>query len=344
MKAENSQVLLSGYAKRLTSEALLKSLMVSASIGFGVAFVVAAISWFKAANTLVLCLGILAGAIAIGMPIFYLALFRPTLKGNAKRIDRLGLEERTVTMVELENDDSLLSRLQREDARAHLAMINEKMLKISIPKKMLVSLSVTGALGCTMIVVSVLAALGFIISGADLMAPLMPEEPVEYVYVEYWVEEGGYIVGEEFQEVVLGENATEVMAVPEEGWFFAGWDDGHTRPERAEFGVKQDTILIAIFEQAPPEGDGEGNDNDKSEGDDSNESGDDPGEENNNSQQQPQGAGGKYEAANQAIDGETYYRDVLQQYQDMIDEYLASNEEIPEDVRKIIETYLEIIG
>jgi hypothetical protein len=57
-----------------------------------------------------------------------------------------------------------------------------------------------------------------------------------------------------------------------------------------------------------------------------------------------QGAGGKYEMANQIIDGEIYYREVLQQYQDMIDEYLASGEDIPEDIRKIIETYLEIIG
>ena len=48
--------------------------------------------------------------------------------------------------------------------------------------------------------------------------------------------------------------------------------------------------------------------------------------------------------ANQVIDGETFYREVMQQYQSMIEEYLASGEEVPEEIRKMIETYLEIIG
>ena len=53
---------------------------------------------------------------------------------------------------------------------------------------------------------------------------------------------------------------------------------------------------------------------------------------------------GMLELANQVVDGETYYKDVLPQYSALIDEYLSSGEEIPEEIRKIIETYLEIIG
>lgn len=345
MKAENSEVLLRKYAKRLTAESLLKSFMVSLTIGFCVAFVVAMIYWFKGMNALGLCLGILAGVMIIGTPIFYFAIFRPTLKGNAKRIDLLGLEERTVTMVELDQDDSILSRLQREDACAHLKMINEKMLKIRIPKKLLVSFSVSGIFGCGMIVMSLLAALGLIMSGVELLAPLLPEGPVEYVYIEYWVEEGGYIEGEEFQEVIVGENASEVMAVAEDGWIFVGWDDGNIRPERTEFGVKQDTFRVAMFEPAGEGGDEDGEgDSSEDDGDPEGGDGDEDGDPSDSQDSDPTSAGGKYEAANQVIDGQSYYRDVLQQYADLINEYLSSNEDVPEDIRKIIETYLDIIG
>ncbi len=345
MKAENSQVLLGKYAKRLAAEALLKSLIVSATAGFGVAFVVATVCWFKGTNALWLCLGILAGALILGMPILYFAAFRPTLKGNAKRIDLLGLEERTVTMVELENEDSIMSRLQREDARAHLQMVNEKMLKFRISNKLLVPLYTSGGLGCCMMVVSLLAALGLIMSGADLLGPLLPAEPVQYVYVEYWIDEGGYIEGEEFQEIVLGENTSEVMAVAEEGWYFVGWEDGNVRPERTEFGVKQDMFMVAVFEPVPEgeEGENGGGENSDDDGEPGDQSGDESGESSESEQSDPTSAGGKYEAANQVIDGQSYYRDILQQYQDLIEEYLSSSEEIPEEIRKIIETYLDII-
>ena len=344
MKADNSNVLLGKYAKRLTSEALLKSLMASLTIGFCVAFVVAAVYWFKGANALWLCLGIMAGIMILGLPIFYFAVFRPTIKGNAKRIDLLGLEERTITMVELEQDDSILSRLQREDAKSHLEMINEKMLKLHIPKSLTAPFAISGVLGCGMAVMSLLAALGFIMSGAELLDPLLPSGPIEYVYIEYWVEEGGYIQGEEFQEVIVGENASEVMAVAEDGWIFVGWDDGNVRPERTEFGVKQDAFLVAMFEPAGGDGEGEsqGEESDD-EADPSGDEGDDSGDPSESQDDQPPSAGGKYEPANQAIDGQTYYRDVLQQYADLINEYLSSNEDIPEDIRSIIETYLEII-
>lgn len=345
MKAENSQMLLGRYAKRLTVEALLKSLVLSSTIGFCVAFVVAAVSWYKGANALLLCLAILAGIAALGTPIFYCTLFRPTLKGNAKRIDLLGLEERTITMVELENEDDLISRLQREDARAHLQSVNEKMLKFRVSNKMLASFYVSGILGVSMMVMSLLAALGLIMSGVELLSPLLPSEPVEYVYIEYWVEEGGYIEGEEFQEVAVGEDASEVMAIAEDGWIFVGWDDGNVRPERTEFGVNQDTFLVALFEQVGEGGDedGEGESSDD-EGEPNGDEGDDNGDPSESQEEQPPSAGGKYEAANQVIDGQCYYRDLLQQYADLINEYLTSGEEIPEELRKIIETYLEIIA
>ena len=59
---------------------------------------------------------------------------------------------------------------------------------------------------------------------------------------------------------------------------------------------------------------------------------------------QSQQAGGKYDAANQIIDGETYYRDVFGQYDDQMQEEMTSSDDVPEDIRDIVENYFEIIG
>ena len=347
MKQENSQGLLSKYGRRLAAEGWLKAFLLSLAIGFGLAFEVATVYWFLKLNAIWISLAIIVGVTAVGTVIFYHAKFRPTLKNNAKRIDRLGLEERTVTMVEFENDDSIISRLQREDARAYLQTINEKMLKIRVPKALVIVLSAAAAFCCLTVTLSVLAALGYIMSGAELMDPLIPDEPVQYVYIEYIVEEGGYIEGDEFQEVAMGDNTAEVMAVPEEGWIFIGWDDGYTEPARGDEQVDRNMILVAVFEPSGEDGDGEGEgEGQEGEGTPSDAPGEGEGksEDDSDSDQQSSAAGGKYESSNQVLNGETYYRDVLAQYEDQINEYLASGEEIPEEMRKIIETYLEIIG
>jgi len=348
MKSEKKMGQFSRFTRRLTTEGLLKALLVALTIAFGVVFVVGTVTWFTETNALWLCVGLLAGIAMVGVPVIYHFFFRPTIQSHARRIDRLGFEERMVTMVELENDDSILSRLQREDAQKHLAEADEKQMKIMIPTAMVVSSSIAAVLGLLMATLSTLAALGIIMSGAELMDPLIPDPPVEYVYIEYIVEMGGTIEGEEFQEVIMGENGTEVVVIPEEGWVFAGWEDGGKRPERIEIGVKENMILVAILE---PSGEGDGQPGDgEGEGEGEGKPGDQPGQgqgkgqDGDSENQNPSGAGGKYEAANQIIDGETYYLDVFEQYQDMVEEYLTSGEEIPEDIQEVIESYYEIIG
>ena len=343
MKSEKKMGQFSRFTRRLTTEGLLKALLVALTIAFGVVFVVGTVTWFTETNALWLCVGLLAGIAMVGVPVIYHFFFRPTIQSHARRIDRLGFEERMVTMVELENDDSILSRLQREDAQKHLAEADEKQMKIMIPTAMVVSSSVAAVLGLLMATLSTLAALGIIMSGAELMDPLIPDPPVEYVYIEYIVEMGGTIEGEEFQEVIMGENGTEVVVIPEDGWVFAGWEDGGKRPERMEIGVKENMILVAILEPSG-EGDGEPGDQEAPDGQPQDKPGDQEGEKDQDSENKNSSAGGKYDAANQIIDGETYYRDVFEQYQDMVEEYLTSGEEIPEDIQEVIESYYEIIG
>ena len=83
----------------------------------------------------------------------------------------------------------------------------------------------------------------------------------------------------------------------------------------------------------PGEGEGEGEGDSKS---DSEQEGDED--------QQASSAGGKYDAANQIIDGETFYRDVFGQYDDQMKEEMSSDDDVPEDIRDIVENYFEIIG
>ena len=54
--------------------------------------------------------------------------------------------------------------------------------------------------------------------------------------------------------------------------------------------------------------------------------------------------GGKYEEANQIIDGETYYREVKQLYKEMLLERLETEgDQLSPEERAIIEAYLEIV-
>ena len=345
MKPELQQGKFLKFFRRFVREGWLKACFVALTFGFAVSAILATVMWFTGTNALWYCLATVPAVTLVGMPILYMVFFRPTVKSNARRIDRLGLEERIVTMVELEHDDSVLSRLQREDARKHLEAADEKQIQFRVTKKMAMSLSVAASLGCIMTALSVLAALGYITSGADLLEPLLPESPDRYIYVEYIVDEGGFIEGEEFQEIIVGERGTQVIAVAEEGWTFVGWEDGFSYPERTDGGYDQDQIFVALFEPTGENGDGEGDGQDtgnvppdKPKPSDSGGNSDISGDEHNDA------AGGRFEPANQIINGQVFYRDVLADYLDMIEQYLASGEEIPEIIRKIVEAYKDSIS
>lgn len=343
MKTEKQHGILSKYEQRLIMEGKLKALLLSLTIGFAAAFVIGAVSWYTGTNALLLCLGIVLGVALIGTPIFYLSIFRSSIESKAKRVDRMGLDERAITMVELENEDSIFARLQREDTRAQLEMIDVKQLEYKIPRTLISWMVTVTVLGLAATVMCTLAAMGYMKTGAQIIDPFLPKPPVQYVYVEYIVEEGGHIEGNAFQEIILGENGTEVLAVAEDGWIFVGWNDGYGRPTRAESGVQHNVVMVAVFE---PSGEaGEGEETNEGAGDPSGRPapGENEGQGGQNNDQSSQSGSGKYQMANQVIDGETYYREVLEQYADMINEYLTSGEKIPENVRKIIETYLEII-
>lgn len=341
------------YAK-LTKEAVLKSLLCGAAVSFGAVFVLGTVLWFIGTDNIGLVLGILLGslgAITVGASlVFYFAKFKPTVTSNARRIDSLGLEERVITMLELEGEDSVMANLQRNDAIKALKTVNEKEIRFKIGRNMIVTAALVAFFGLVMGTLSMLSAAGLLPSGLTLMTP---EKPPEYIVVSYFAEDGGYIEGETDQLVLMGENAEPVMAIPEEGYTFEGWDDGYKKPSRFDKEIDHPLVLMAIF--LPIEEDGEDPGDDAESGEngeepgeeegDQGESSDQPGEESDDPSQPGDSGGGKYDKANQIIDGEKYYREELEAYyRDKVMELLKKSvEELTEEERAIIEAYINIV-
>jgi hypothetical protein len=178
-----------------------------------------------------------------------------------------------------------------------------------------------------------------------------------------------------------GESGTPVVAVPEDGWIFIGWDDGTETTERTDVVGNEELIFTAIFEEigeslggdsgdssdGPSDGEGDSaqdapNENSSGEqgkpGDPNTESSGDGGEgENNSDGQKPsndqeseggdgedggQGSSGKWSDNNQFIDGNTYYRDYLDMYYQMAQEIFESDGTIPPELIEFFEKLLSV--
>jgi len=127
---------------KLRLEALLKSALSGIVIGGSVGFIAALVGWFTDIPGLLL--GILAtvGVSLIATPLFYLIKYKPSTKDQARRLDRMGLDERLITMVELEGDDSYMAEVQRQDAKERLAKIKNSDIRLIIPKKLIVAAAI----------------------------------------------------------------------------------------------------------------------------------------------------------------------------------------------------------
>ena len=332
------------HYSRLRLEAWLLSILWGLVPGLGCGALTALVLWFTKLDGLLLSLIATAAVTLIATPVYYAARFRPDAVKNARRLDRLGLEERLVTMVEFEKDDSVMARLQREDAKAQLEKIKPSSMKMRITRSLTLHLLITAVIYALLLALTIFSASGIIPGGDELIEDAVEEAREVYVSVTYEVEDGGYIEGEADQLILLGTDAEPVVAVAEEGYVFVEWEDGRSRPDRADTKVTEDVVYIAIFEPIAEDGDGD-------DGDSSDKPMDNPQENENASQSQPNdnsdspsSAGGKYEEANQIIDGETYYREVLEMYKELLRQRLeAEGDTLTEEERAIIEAYLGIV-
>lgn len=325
------------YYQRIAKEGFLKALLCGLSVGFGVLLLSSAIMWFVNEKLFWLALILFAVVSAASTALFYFKVFKPTTKKIAMRVDALGLEERVLTMTELEGDESFIAMRQREDTLEALKTVNASMLSVIVSVPLIIVTCLMGVFGVGMTTVAALSASGVIKSGQEIIDE-MTAPPIVTYEVTYEVKgEGGIIEGEIFQVVEMGQSGMPVMAVEDDGWAFLGWSDGQGNPYHTIKNVTKDVTIYAEFEEIVDGGDGEGD----GMGD---EAGDVPGDEGSGQGTGAgSGAGGEYVPSNQVIDGETYYgKEYEVAFEDMI-ERLSQNAELPTELRDLIISYFETI-
>lgn len=375
----NAKQMFQKHYLRLCLEAAIKAVLAGLAVGCGANFLAALAAWIFDFGGVWFAIGVGGGVWLISGLLFFLR-YKPTVAETAQRMDRLGLEERMITMLELEGDDSYIATVQRENARASIARVQGRKIRLRVSKLAIWLAVVSLVLGSSMTTITGLAE-SEKIPGFD---EIVEDDPyANHIAVTYTVEEGGWIEGEADQLVEPGGSTTPVVAMAEDGWIFEGWDDGHADPERYETEVTTELYFVAVFVQigegdGDADGEGEGgkdgsqsaegdqaedlpangsanvesdqNGAQGSEGDGNGSSGDSEGGQGSSDEQgegkgdgKGQGAGGKWEDSNQFIDGNTYYRDYLEYYYQYAIGVFEENGEIPPELREFFETYFDSI-
>lgn len=325
------------YYSRLAREGILKSLLWGLIVGFAILFVSAAVSWLVNTKLFWFALLLFAVSTAGATYGFYQKIFKPTTKQIARRVDELGLEERVLTMTELEGDESYIAMRQREDAMEALKTVNEKLLTIIVSVPLIVATCVSGVFGLGMTTVTALSSAGVIPSGQEWIDNVTAEPPKTYELSYEADIEGGYVEGELFQVVEEGQSGTPVMAVAEEGWAFYEWSDGNTDPYRIDEEVTENITVVAVFIELMDAGDtgGVGGDEPGDLPADMGQGGDSPGK--------GPGAGGEYKPTNQVIDGQTYYGKIYGVELEDVLAILSQDTKMPEELKLLIANYFETI-
>ncbi|MCH5164174.1 MAG: hypothetical protein J1F36_04080 [Clostridiales bacterium] len=248
----DSKKLFDKYYSRLAREGMLKALLCGIVIGFAVDFVIALVTWFIPGLDIGYAIALVAGLVVgvIAAIIFYHKAFKPTTKKIARRIDSLGLEERLITMTELENDESYIAMRQREDAQAKLNEVNSKSIRFVIAKSLIIAAVVVGVVGLSMTTVNALAGAGLMPNPNQIGNPDWDEPPTAMVSYIVDNDDAGWIDGEADQVVYIGDNAASVLAVANEGYVFVEWkEDKYTSPERNDYNITGDVTYTAVFEE-----------------------------------------------------------------------------------------------
>ena len=341
------------YYSRLAREGMLKALFCGLTIGLAATTIVALVCWYKG-STLGLLWSLLTLAVVSGgmVPLFYFKKFKPTIQQVAQRLDRLGLQERMITMAQFQGDESLLARMQREDARVSLHAMDTKKIRFKFSKLMIAAVIISFVFGATSTTFAGLVGSGVIKPGKDVIDEVLPENPANYIKISYIISGGeGLIEGDDEQIIEIGESCSEIIAVADDGYAFVEWSDGSKDPVRMDKDLTEDTVFEAVF-AAIGEGDGDGQGEGEGEGQPS--GGEKPGRDPNPTEEdgEPQGgANGAYEENNLILNGKEKYYEYLMDYEkgseitryEEIIEWLETAENIPDELREFIQTYFDIL-
>ncbi|MDE6618499.1 MAG: hypothetical protein K2K13_05700 [Clostridiales bacterium] len=229
------------YCSRLKTEGIIKALLCGLTIGLFVAAVLTFIFWLVDFEYFWIAPIIGVAIAGAATPMFYHWMFRPTAKSMAHRVDGLGLEERIVTMNELQGDNSYIAQRQREDAKAALVSLSKAAttaggkvagmaakgatkLAMRIPTKIIAAVASVAMSYSAIQTVGILSYNGTI-PKAKAIAEQIVDKEIEYHTVSYITYGDGFIEGDSDQVIADGESTEIVMAVAEDGWYFYGWID-----------------------------------------------------------------------------------------------------------------------
>ncbi len=332
------------YRRKMAREGVLRALLWALVGGAAAAVVVAFVCWmigYTGYHALIAGTGVFAASILLVTPILFFVCYRPTEQEIARRLDReMDLKERTVTMLEYKQSEDSLAEIQRKDAAVHLKGVWRRKLKFPFSKKRGIALLVTCVLLLAMLPVAVLAE--FV---PALRSPLVKEwERIPSYEIEYtMIANGGgeTIEGRTLQSVERGQTGDWVRAVPEEGFYFLGWSDGNLSPVRRDISVEGHSVYFAYFAPVldgfePTDAEDAPDDVPADEG--NNDGPSRPGDPSDN----PTG-GGQYRPNDYIVDGETYYRDIFEEYYEQAMAMLQAGEELPAELRAFLEAYYNIL-
>ena len=320
------------YYGKLKRSAWLKSLLWGLVFGSAAAFVAGLITWLGYEKGFLITIAVFVAVTAAATLIAYRFFFRPTEKDVARCIDALGLEERMITMLELEGSDDYIALRQREDAKTSLESFGNKKLGAIVSVTLAVILTVCAVLGFTATTVTGLSDLGVIKSGAELIDEAAGRDPKNYVTVYYVAGTGGKIEGETEQKIRKNDTTEIVMAVPDSGYRFFGWTDGYEYPYRSDDNLSESKTFTALFYKTDADGA-----EDEPAGD---ESDDQPPEDGNDTEDEnPPSPSTNPANYDYVVDWTIHYSDILGEYYEEAMKQLAESGELSEELRKFIESY-----
>ena len=165
--------ILNNFKKKLKKENIIKSLLCSLLVSALIFIFFQLFVWFFHLNILI---SVIPPIISFGIsfPLFYYKKFKYSEIQLAKRIDDLGLEERVITMTELEGNDSFIAKKQREDTVEALKEVNPDNFKIRYKKPSIFS--------------GLLTALAVLILSMSFAFPNIRETIIAHGEPEYTIE------------------------------------------------------------------------------------------------------------------------------------------------------------
>lgn len=165
--------ILNNFKQKLKKENIIKSLLYSLLVSALIFIFFQLFVWFFHLNILI---SIIPSIISFGIsfPLFYFKKFKYSEIQLAKRIDDLGLEERVITMAELEGNDSFIAKKQKEDTIKALKEVNPDNFKIRYKKPSILS--------------GLLTALASLVIALSLMFPNIKETIIAHGEPKYAIE------------------------------------------------------------------------------------------------------------------------------------------------------------